>query len=85
MSGLLASASGQSSSGHGLQLLVAFLLTYAAVYLVSLRIWPYTACGRCDGSGRNAGSNRDRWGSCRKCGGGGRKERLGVRLFTRKS
>lgn len=83
MSGLLAAVSEQSSSSHGRQLLLAFVLVYAGAYLVSLRFWPYTRCGSCDGSGRNAGSNRDRWGGCRKCGGSGRKERFGVRFVRR--
>ena len=52
-------------------------------YRLSLAIWPYTACKRCSGGGRNAGSNRHRWGACRKCGGSGRKERLGVRLLRK--
>ena len=56
----------------------------AGSYLVSLLLWPYTACGRCSGSGRNAGSSRKRFGTCRKCGGSGRKERLGTRVFRRR-
>lgn len=63
-------------------ILVAAVL--AVAYRVSLALWPYTACGRCAGSGRNAGSNRRRWGACRVCGGSGRKERLGVRVLNRR-
>jgi DnaJ-class molecular chaperone len=50
-------------------------------YWVSLRLYPYTACPKCGGSGRNAGSNRRRWGSCRRCGGSGKRWRWGVRVF----
>ena len=37
--------------------LVVAAFACGAGYLISLRIWPETKCGRCDGSGRNAGSN----------------------------
>lgn len=66
-----------------MKVLVA-LLVLGFLYRVSLRIWPYTKCGRCKGTGRNAGSNSCRFGMCGACGGSGRKERLGTRLFLRK-
>ena len=56
---------------------------FAAGYWVSLRIWPETYCRRCEGGGKNAGSNRVRFGRCRKCGGTGSKPRLGTRLLRR--
>jgi DnaJ-class molecular chaperone len=46
---------------------------------VSLRWWPYTACWKCSGTGKNTGSNRQRWGDCRKCGGSGKRLRWGAR------
>ena len=54
----------------------------AVGYYVSLRIHPLTKCNVCHGGGRHSGtvygySQR----RCRKCGGSGRKDRLGVRLF----
>jgi DnaJ-class molecular chaperone len=55
----------------------------AAGYYVSLRIWPWTYCRRCEGGGRNAGSNRRRFGTCPACGGSGRKLRLGARALER--
>jgi hypothetical protein len=64
--------------------LAVLLAIAAAGYYASLFIWPFTNCGRCKGGGRNAGSNRRWFGACRKCGGSGRKERLGVRLFRRR-
>ena len=45
----------------------------AAAWYVSLRLWPNTGCRSCGGTGRNAGSNRRRWGACRRCGGSGRR------------
>lgn len=62
----------------------ALILAPIIVYLISVLLWPYTRCGRCSGSGKNAGSNRNRWGNCSRCGGSGKKERLGVRLFRRR-
>ncbi|HET9969818.1 MAG TPA: hypothetical protein VFQ68_16405 [Streptosporangiaceae bacterium] len=63
-------------------LVVALVL--GAAYVVSLKIWPETYCRRCEGGGRNAGSNRKRFGRCRACGGSGRKPRLGTRMITRR-
>lgn len=53
----------------------------AGAYLLSLRIHPYTCCRRCNGTERNPGSTRKRFGLCRKCGGTGRTERLGHRIL----
>ena len=62
---------------------MAVVLIIAAVigvsYYVSLRIWPYANCRRCEGGGTNAGSNRKRWGRCGRCGGTGRRLRFGAR------
>ncbi len=54
----------------------------AVGYYISLRIHPFTKCKLCKGGGRHFGSvypyaHR----RCRKCGGSGRQDRLGVRLF----
>jgi hypothetical protein len=52
-------------------------------YYLSLRIHPTTRCKRCDSSSRHYDlvySERRR-GACPSCGGTGRQERLGVRLF----
>ena len=50
----------------------------AVGYYVSLRLWPWRNCGRCQGTGRNVGSSNKRYGRCRKCGGVGRQLRLGA-------
>lgn len=60
------------------------VLAVSAFYYVSLRIWPHTYCRRCSGGGRNRGSTRSRFGTCRACGGSGRKPRLGNRMITRR-
>lgn len=62
------------------------VLVLAAVvavgYYFSLRLWPMRNCGRCGGSGRNAGSTAKRYGSCGKCGGTGRRLRPGARTVN---
>lgn len=63
--------------------LVLLLLGCGAVWVIGLLLWPYTACSRCGGSGRNTGSNGKRWGTCRKCKGTGRRLRFGARLVHR--
>jgi hypothetical protein len=54
----------------------------AVGYLVSLKIHPLTKCRICNATGRHFGgmygyAHR----RCRKCGGTGRKDRLGAKLF----
>lgn len=70
---------------------MALVLVLAAVAVAgwygwrrSLRKWPYAPCKACQGrAGRNEGSNRDRWGACRVCGGSGRRLRRGARAALR--
>jgi len=50
---------------------------------ISLYLWPYKPCGKCEGSGRNPGSNSERHGQCRRCLGAGRRIRLGARTVHR--
>ncbi len=54
----------------------------AVGYYASLRIHPLTKCKVCNGGGKHSGTvygyaHR----RCRKCGGSGRQDRLGVRVF----
>ena len=64
--------------------LAVAVLICGAGYLASLKIWPETSCGRCHGSGRNAGSNSKRFGKCKRCTGTGKKPRLGTRMLERR-
>jgi DnaJ-class molecular chaperone len=51
-------------------------------YYLSLRIHPLTKCKVCNGGGRHFGTvYASAHRRCRKCGGSGRQDRLGVRLF----
>jgi DnaJ-class molecular chaperone len=62
--------------------LIVIALILGAGYLVSLRIHPLKRCPVCKGTGRHFGSvygyaHR----RCRHCGGFGRKDRLGTKIF----
>ena len=52
-------------------------------YYLSLKAYPFTNCRYCKGRGKFNGPGLYSYahGRCRKCGGTGRQERLGVRLF----
>jgi DnaJ-class molecular chaperone len=53
-------------------------------YYGSLKAHPFTKCKVCNGSARHyAKYFPDAHRRCRKCGGTGRKDRLGVRLFMK--
>ena len=63
---------------------VLLLIGLAVVvgYFVSLRIHPLTKCKVCRMTGRHFGSvYTGTYRRCRKCGGTGRQDRLGVKLF----
>lgn len=55
----------------------------AVCWAVSLYLWPFATCGRCRGKRTNAGSNRKRWGACKRCGGTGQRQRLGSKAVHR--
>ena len=54
-------------------------LTALGCWRVSVALWPTRLCPSCKGRKTNAGSNRQRWGTCRRCGGTGHVRRLGAR------
>lgn len=64
--------------------LAAAAVAAAVVYAVSLRLRPWWPCRACRGTGKT----RDRiWkaahGTCARCGGRGRRPRLGIRILQR--
>ena len=63
--------------------LLMFAITGFAGWVVSLYLWPYRPCPKCEGTGRNAGSNGKRHGQCRRCEGTGRKVRIGAKTVHR--
>lgn len=64
--------------------ILALILLGTAVWQVWLCVhYPYEPCPRCKGGGRKTQpGNSKRWRDCRKCGGTGRRLRLGRRLFN---
>lgn len=63
--------------------LAVIVMLAAAGRVVTLYLWPYGPCRKCDGSGRNPGSRQKRFGQCRRCDGAGRRVRLGARTVHR--
>jgi hypothetical protein len=62
---------------------VAALVVATPVYAVACALWPFTACDRCDGSGRRRSPSGRNYGRCRKCKGRGEQLRLGRRVMNR--
>lgn len=51
-------------------------------YWISLRLHPFTKCGRCKGAGRHTGAVfTGAFRNCSKCRGMGRKQRLGAQML----
>lgn len=63
--------------------LVILGLAALAGWVVSLYLWPFAPCRKCDGSGRNPGSKKKRYGQCRRCEGTGRRTRFSARTVHR--
>lgn len=59
---------------------VAALL--ACGYVAACVIWPFSACGRCDGSGKRRSPSGKAWRSCRRCRGSGARLRVGRRWWN---
>ena len=66
---------------------MGFLILIGIIFLIgyylSLKAHPFTNCKFCNGRGKLNGTGLYSYahGRCHKCGGTGRKDRLGVRLF----
>jgi DnaJ-class molecular chaperone len=61
--------------------LVVLGLALLAGYALVCRVWPYAACGRCDGRGEHSSPSGKTYRECRRCKGSGRRLRLGRRLW----
>jgi hypothetical protein len=64
-------------------MVVVLVIAIVAVsYIVSTRIHPLRKCPTCNMSGRHAGSMyTGSFRRCRRCGGSGRRDRIGTRVF----
>jgi hypothetical protein len=50
---------------------------WLAGYALACAVWPYAACGKCDGAGRFRSPSKKYWRPCRRCEGSGRRIRVG--------
>jgi DnaJ-class molecular chaperone len=65
-----------------MEILIIIVAIAAVGYYISLRVHPLTKCRLCSGTGRHFGTiYKDAQRRCRKCGGSGRLDRLGTRVF----
>lgn len=61
---------------------ILIIILVVVGYFISLRLHPLVKCKVCKGTGRHFGSVYTyAQRRCNKCGGNGRVDRLGVRLF----
>jgi DnaJ-class molecular chaperone len=61
---------------------ILIIILVVVGYFISLRLHPLTKCRLCKGTGRHFGSVYTyAQRRCNKCGGNGRVDRLGARLF----
>lgn len=65
-----------------LTLIVIGLIAFGG-WVMSLYRWPFAPCRKCEGSGKNRGSNGKRYGQCRRCLGAGRRIRIGAKTVHR--
>ncbi|MBN1172718.1 MAG: hypothetical protein JXA67_11140 [Micromonosporaceae bacterium] len=62
---------------------VGILALAALGYAASCLFWPYTRCGRCEGTGKRSRKDGRVWRPCRTCKGSGRRLRVGRWLYNR--
>jgi hypothetical protein len=58
------------------------LAVLAGGYALACLVWPFTACPRCDGSGRRRSPSGRAWRDCRRCKGSGARLRAGRRIVN---
>lgn len=68
---------------HIIALAALALLGYAPLYLLFCKVFPFGRCraAKCAG-GRIFSRNGKHWHDCRRCGGTGKRLRLGTRIRT---
>lgn len=49
-------------------------------YILACWLWPFTACGKCKGSGKFRSPSGRAWRLCRRCKGSGARLRTGRRI-----
>ncbi|GAA2850178.1 hypothetical protein GCM10010472_04040 [Pseudonocardia halophobica] len=61
--------------------LIALALGALVVYVAACAWWPFMACRRCLGTGKKRSPSGKAWRPCPRCGGNGRRVRLGRRIY----
>lgn len=62
---------------------IAAAVVWTGLYAGVCAVWPWGSCGRCEGGRKyQPFSGRRNWRDCRKCGGSGRRVRVGRRFWT---
>ncbi|OLT12252.1 hypothetical protein BJF78_24635 [Pseudonocardia sp. CNS-139] len=64
-----------------MDILILLALVAAGVYVVVAVIWPLKRCRWCSGTGRWRSPFDSAWRPCGRCGGSGRRVRLGRQLY----
>lgn len=59
--------------------LILFAIVGTTGWVVSLLVWPFGPCHRCNGTGVNRGSSGKKFGVCRRCRGHKHIQRFGSR------
>lgn len=77
-----ATAAEQGLTPRGWLVLVLGGIIWVLCYAAACALWPYTACGRCEGSGKRRSPGRKHWRRCKKCKGSGGRVRIGRRIFN---
>lgn len=70
-----------AASGGSLGAVALVAVVLAVGYALACWLWPFTAHGRCNGTGKLRSPSGKAWRTCRGCKGSGRKLRIGRRLF----
>lgn len=71
------------SAGEWIGLAFVGLLILGFGNWVASMFWPFTSCGKCDGSGRRSSPSGRNYGRCRRCKGAGERLRFGRRVINR--
>lgn len=65
-----------------LELLALAATAWLAVYAFAAWVWPFTACRKCHGGGKLRSPSGRNWRRCKRCGGTGRRLRLGRKIVN---
>lgn len=64
-----------------MDVLIVPVLIVVAGYVMACVVWPFTACRRCEGTGKHRSPSGRAWRECRRCEGSGRRVRVGRRVW----